>query len=213
MKLLHRVLGVAVPALIVGSTFAFAERTAEERAEEAGRLENLSREEQARLRQNAGYLLSLPATQRARILKLDQAMERMPRSRRESLEGTLDRYVAWLEQLPPEQRKLIENASDAKSKVEIIRQLRAQAWLNKQPATVRQQIASLPADKQAEQIRRLREQEQERRLEWLIARRFWNELARKTPLPSRLEEFPFRDLPHFVNEYLKPFLSPEEWSR
>lgn len=191
----------------------FGDEPVETRAEQVGKREEPSAATQDRLHQNAVHLLSLPAAQRARIFKLEEAIEKMPAGRRESIEKTLGRYAAWLDELGPEERKRVQDAVDSKARLEIIRQLRAQEWLRRQPAAVRQEVANLPADKRAEKMEALRGLEHQRKLDWLIASRFWNELARKQPLPARLEDFPARDLPHFVNDYLKPFLSAEEWSR
>lgn len=191
----------------------FGDEPAETRPEQGGKWEEPAAATQDRLRRNAIHLLSLSAAQRARIFKLEETLEKMPAVRRESIEKTLGRYAAWFDELTPKDRKRVQDAVDSRTRLEVIRQLRAEEWLRRQPAVVREEVTKLSADKRAEKIHDLRGLEQQRKLDWLIASRFWNELARKQPLPARLEDFPVRDLPHFVNDYLKPFLSVEEWSR
>ena len=85
-------------------------------------------------------------------------------------------------------------------------------WINDQPRAVRDQYALLKDDAKGSFVAKLRQEERQRRQEWVIAGRFWKELEKGVSLPSRLIDFPV-DVNTFVTEYLLPVLSKVEIDR
>jgi hypothetical protein len=87
-----------------------------------------------------------------------------------------------------------------------------QDWLNEQPKFQRDQYTALKDDAKKEFVAKLKQDERQRRQEWVIAGRFWKELEKGVPLPAKLTDFP-PDVKTYVTEYLRPLLSKEEETR
>ncbi|MBM4069526.1 MAG: hypothetical protein FJ271_11340 [Planctomycetes bacterium] len=211
---------VSALLIMAGAAFLAADISAADPVSEVGdnqlRLQTMTAEDQAQLRQNARYFLTLSSERRERIVKLDHELQDLSQPRREKLEKVLSRYAEWLEQLPAEDREKVQGASDAKNRIEIIRHLRAEQWLKQQPVAVRNDLARLSAEQRFGRIRQLRDEERNRRFDWVIARRFWSEISDQKPLPARLQDFTgrdFDDLATYVKDYLHMTLSNEEKAR
>jgi len=191
--------------------FAQTGSTADEREDNRRKLERLKDqpEELARIRKKALFFLSLPEDQRARLVELDQKLQKEPMSSRKRLERAMGRYAAWLENLDPDQRRLITDAKDTKTRLEIIKKIRAEQWLKTQPSGVQQELAKLHDGKRAEKIRGLQNQERKKKNLWIISSRFWDELSKGRSMPARLSDFD-GEVTSFFNEYLSPRLSPKE---
>lgn len=207
-------------SIVLPGAALFAMAAADQPAPQAGgdqnKLPAMSAEEQARLRRNARYFLTLPSDRRERVVKLDDELHKLSQPRRERLEKVLSRYALWLEQLPAEDRAKVQSAADAKARLEIIRGLRAEQWLKQQPKVVQRDLVKLSAEQRLGRVRQLRDEERSRRFDWTIVRRFWNDISTEKPLPSRLEEFTgreFDDLATYVKDYLHMMLSSEEKAR
>lgn len=104
-----------------------------------------------------------------------------------------------------------------KARPDFVRKLRAQEeefklWMEGQPRILREKYAGLDEKGKTELIRALRAQDRKMKEEWLIASRFWSELQNGAFLPARLEDLP-GSVQIYVHEYLKHFLSKEEWAR
>jgi hypothetical protein len=198
-------LWTAIPA------FAQTGSTADEREDNRRKLERLKDQpdELARIRKKALFFLSLPEDQRARLIELDQKLQKEPISSRKRLERAMQRYTAWLESLDPVQRKLITDAKDTKTRLEIIKKIRAEEWLKAQPSGVQQELAKLDDAKRAEKIHTLRDQQRKKKNHWIISARFWDDLNKGRSMPARLADFD-GEVNSFFNEYLLPRLGPTE---
>jgi len=203
--ILAALLWTAIPA------FAQTGSTADEREDNRRKLERLKDqpEELARIRKKALFFLSLPEDQRARLVELDQKLQKEPISSRKRLERAMQRYTAWLESLDPVQRKLITDAKDTKTRLEIIKKIRADEWLKTQPSAVQQELAKLDDAKRVEKIRALRDQQRKQKNHWIISARFWDDLSKGRSMPARLADFD-GEVNSFFNEYLGPRLGPTE---
>jgi hypothetical protein len=193
------------------SAFAQTGSTADEREDNRRKLERLKDqpEELARIRKKALFFLSLPEDQRARLVELDQKLHKEPMSSRKRLERAMERYAAWLESLDPVQRKQITDAKDTKTRLEIIKKIRAEEWVKKQPSAVQQELAKLDDAKRAEKIHTLRDQQRKQKNHWIISARFWADLSKGRPMPARLADFD-GEVNSFFNEYLGPRLGAKE---
>lgn len=85
-------------------------------------------------------------------------------------------------------------------------------WLARQPRTVREQAETLKGKEKEVVLAEIKERERKWKQEWAIAQRFWSDLQKGTPLPAQLNDFP-DSVESYVREYLRHFLSKEEWTR
>lgn len=166
----------------------------------------------ARLQRDARQFLTMPPWRREQILRLDHDLAEESSATQARLFNVLDRYVSWLAKLDEKERQRILEAPDKQSRLKLIKELRQQQWLQRQPLAIRQSVEKLQGGPRQELVHKLRLEEKHRKLEWVIAARFWNELQKKQPLPCRLADFP-ADVQMFVNEYLKPMLAKDERER
>jgi hypothetical protein len=167
-------------------------------------------EDMARLRHDASFFLALPADTQKRILDLDREMQKLPAGQRQRLEKTLERYVAWLDQLDPTERQKIKDAPDKETRLKIVRRLREDEWLRGQPAAFRDKLAKLTAEQRAEAIKNRHIKERNDRLHWQVAARFWDDVTKnKRPQPQHLTDFP-EEVQSFAKQYLLPRLGTGE---
>jgi hypothetical protein len=88
-------------------------------------------------------------------------------------------------------------------------------WMELQPKAQREKWEKLRGRAAAEFVAKLRQEEQHKHEQWLIAKRFWKELDNKQYLPSRLADFSDKGkksdkVKRYVDDYLMPILSPQE---
>lgn len=166
----------------------------------------------AKLESAARSLAELPPERREQMLKLHRRLEQLPATTQTRLLNVLESYADWLDDLEPAIRSKIEETQDKKKRLQLIQQQREKEWLARQPRAVRTEIAGLQGDARAKRIEQVRTLERQRRREWAIASRFWEELTKKHPLPSHLVDFP-PDVQNFVSEFLLPKLSEAEKAR
>jgi hypothetical protein len=214
MKGLKSILIMAAWTLTALPLAAQTGSTADEREQNRRRLERLKDEPEgmAKVRKKAIYFLTLPEERRAQLIDLDKKLHQEPRASGKRLEKVMERYAAWLEGLDPAQRKRIKDASDSKTRLEIIRKIRAEEWLKKQPRTVQQELAKLDDEKRAQKIHELRAQERKQKNHWIICARFWDDLSKGRSMPARLADLD-GEVISFFNEYLLPRLDSKEKER
>jgi hypothetical protein len=172
----------------------------------------------ARLRRDLQAFEQLPEERRQKIAQLDHDLHEEPSASQARLWNVLERYADWLERLPDKDRLAVKNAPDKAARIGVIRDLRDRDWIQAQPKAVREKWAELRGEARAEFLKKLREEERQRRQEWQIATRFWRELETKQPMPVRLSDIDARDketssIQMLVNEYLMPILSQAEKDR
>lgn len=151
----------------------------------------------------------LPVERRDAIVRLDEELHRLPPSERERLTNALERYADWLARLPEADRARIAAAATKDERLALIRTLRDQQWMAKQPRAVREQWAKLQGAARDAFVRARRAEARQRKREWTIAARFWKELESRRPLPSRPADFP-GEVRTYIQDYLKPMLNKDE---
>jgi len=166
----------------------------------------------ARLKRNQAAFRKLPPAEQERLRKLDRDLGEESPAMRKRLEGVMVRYHAWLEALPEEQRRSIENAPDRKTRLELIRKLRQQEWLKRLPKTQQDQIAQARGPQQNELIQQFLQQALEDQADWQVAERFGGKPLPEAKLPTRLAMLP-KDAQIYVERNLLPLLSPEDEKR
>jgi hypothetical protein len=178
-------------------------------------------EQLAKLRQAARTFAELPAARQEQIDKLDLDLSSEASAVQARLHDVLDRYNDWLAKLPEKDRERIRGADGKQARLAIIKELRQDEWLRQQPAKTREAIEAMPAAARPAALEKARAEDRKHREEWTIARRFWDDLSKKKPLPSKLSDFDDEkkkpkgsdfDLPvrTYVNDVLRRLLSDVE---
>jgi hypothetical protein len=166
----------------------------------------------ARLRHDLRAFLALPPDQQERLRRLDKDLYDEDSFAAARLLRVLERYVEWLERLPPADRQRVEATADATERLQLLKEMREREWIERLPRALREELEKLAPDQRLARIAELRQDERRRREEWQVAMRHWDELLQKRPQPARLADFP-SDVTRFVQESLMPVLSPEEKKR
>ncbi len=162
-------------------------------------------EHYARLRQELKTFLALPPERQKQLRQLDRELQEENSSTSARLYRVLERYHAWLQTLPPEQRLKIETAASKEERLKQIKAVRKQQWIAQQPKAIKDELYKLPSNRRLARITELQKEERKRRDEWRLATRDWDELQRA----NRFEKLrPEVDV--FVSDSLLPRLSPDE---
>jgi hypothetical protein len=184
-------------------------------------------EHSARLQQDLRAFYQLPLAKQEQMRRFDRELHETTPETQARLWAVLDRYRVWLERLPEEQRQQILNASTPNEKMQLIREVRQQQWIDRLPAKMRDEVRKLPANLRSERVSEMRRQERVQRLAWMKASPPVRERVREpgpvvepSPAqaaapakhPKRLVEFP-AEVQQFVAELLTPRLSSAEKER
>lgn len=89
----------------------------------------------------------------------------------------MKQYNAWLARLPEADRERVVTASSALARIEIVRQLREQDWVNTLPAPYRAEYVKLTGDARKHRVQEWRNEEAERDEEWALASRSWDQFV------------------------------------
>ncbi len=109
--------------------------------------------------------LALSPERQEQMRKLDQELHRKDAAH-ERLLRVMQRYVRWLEHLPPEQRKHIEQAPNSQERLRRIKEIREREWIQTLPKAVREEIQQAKGKQREALIQKYRQQERQRRQEW-----------------------------------------------
>jgi hypothetical protein len=155
-------------------------------------LEEKARQDQAwyeRMLRDLDAFQSLPVDQQERMRQLDKQLSAENAATNKKLMKVLERYVNWLEKLPPADRQFIEDASNSKERLRRIREVREKQWVQTLPKAVREEIMRAKgADRQA-LIKKYRQEEKKRRQEWDAAmKRGGGQPARAGKLSEELQK-------------------------
>jgi hypothetical protein len=109
---------------------------------------------------------SLSADQQERMRQLDKQLSAENSATNKKLMRVLERYVNWLDKLPPADRKFIEDASNSKERLRRIREVREKQWVQTLPKAVREEIMRAKGAERQALIKKYRQEEKKRRQEW-----------------------------------------------
>jgi len=109
---------------------------------------------------------SLPADQQERMRQLDKQLSAENAATNKKLMRVLERYVNWLDKLPPADRKFIEDAPNSKDRLRRIREIREKQWVQTLPKAVREEIMHAKGAERQALIKKYRQEEKKRRQEW-----------------------------------------------
>jgi hypothetical protein len=164
-----------------------------------------------RLRQDLRAFLALPPEKQQRLRRLDRELHAEESIVQVRLWRVLERYAAWLDRLPAEDRQRVENASTAAERLQVVRDIRLKQWQDRLPLAVQEQIRNTPEDQRPALLAKLQEQDRRRRRDWEIAMQHWEDLQRPVG-PARLSEFSV-EVRRYVKEVLEPVLTEDEKNR
>jgi hypothetical protein len=172
-------------------------------------------EHYTRLLQDLRAFQALPPARQEKMRQFDRALHEEDSETQTRLWEVLERYVAWVDRLPEADRQRLDDATDPKEKLSVVRELRQQEWIDRLPEAERKDLQLMPALMQAKRVALLREEEQKTRREWAD----WANAAKTRPnsasrfkKPARLADFP-ESVKTFVDQLLWPMLSEEETRR
>lgn len=165
-------------------------------------------EHYARLQRDLHDFWALPEARRRQLRRLDHDLHALEAPTQDRLWKAAQRYLAWLERLPEDERRRIEETKDPQERLRLIRAIRDRQWIERLPRKVQVELNKLPDEARSAEVARLREQERRQRLQW----------KHPLPAPPRNRQ-PSRpaDLPaesrNFIEKQLLPHLTPEEKRR
>jgi hypothetical protein len=165
----------------------------------------------ARLKEELRAFRALTPTRQAALREMDNELQDNAALRGQLLH-VIDRYETWRKQLSQDDRDSIDQAPTSAKRVEIIRGLLEQEWINRLPRARAELVKKASGEQRAALIDELRRQERERRLEWQRAIVAQEELPAWRVRPTHLVDLP-REINNYVTYWLFPLLSPEEKRR
>lgn len=166
-----------------------------------------------RLRHDMRQFLSLPESRQAQLRQLDRDAHEEGASTAYRLLEAAGRYIEWLEHLSAEERQRVEREPNREQRIALIRDLREREWVRRLPAALQEQLEKAGEDARPALVARIRAEERERRAQWRVVIRHWDDIiVRGNPMPKSLEELPPNVRPFVVNTLL-PMLTAEEKRR
>jgi hypothetical protein len=123
-------------------------------------------EHYARLQRDLRDFWDLPREERLRIRKLDRELHQLNTGTQKRLWKAMERYSEWLEKLPEEERKRIEQMKDSKERLRLIKEVRQRQWIDRLPKKVREDLLRLPKAEQLALVAKLRQEERQQRKLW-----------------------------------------------
>lgn len=159
-------------------------------------LEQIDPKHYQRLKREWAAFQQLPPEKQKRIRQLDYELFQQDRATQIRLLAVMERYVLWLEGLSPDKRRRIGEAPVGPQRLAVVRELRQEEWLDRQPAAIRKQVLELPVANRAARIAELRQKQREERLRW---QRVLYPIRLPGPASGPMR---YRDLPQQVRERL-----------
>ena len=133
-------------------------------------------------RQYAWFQAQEPARQQL-YRKLHAEFQQLPPEEQARLTRVIQTYNAWLAKLPEPDRQRVLAAPSTAERLDVVRRLRDQEWVEAQPKLYRDEYAGLAEPARREKVQEWRAEEADRREEWALAQKQWAENPMgKTPL-------------------------------
>ncbi len=123
-------------------------------------------EHYARLQRDLHDFWALPKAKRQQHRQIDQEFHQLDAKTQRRLWKVAERYNTWLERLPEDERRQIEQTKDTQERLQLIRAIRERQWIERLPKKVREELEKLPAEARAARVAVLRKQEQQQRQLW-----------------------------------------------
>jgi hypothetical protein len=169
-------------------------------------------EHYARLKHDYKAFLELPPETRDRLRELDRDLRDEDTNTQARLKRVLQRYMAWLDRLPEEDRARVDAATDGNDRLRVVKDLREREWIAHLPRAEQERIHNTPADQRPKLIADLRLEETNRHREWQLALVHGDDAESRTNKPAWLNEFP-AETRLYVSKTLLPMVRFEEKKR
>lgn len=128
-------------------------------------------------RQYAWFTAQEPARQQ-QLRRLHAAYQELDPATQARYTRVLQEYNAWLAKLPEADRRRVLDAPTPAARLEEVRTLREEDYVERLPRKLREEYASLPADDRRAKLAEWRTEEADRQEEWAAAQRQWAEPSR-----------------------------------
>jgi hypothetical protein len=165
----------------------------------------------ARVLHDVQDFLALPPDRQQRLRQLDRDLHQEKPETAARLHRVLERYADWREHLPASDRLLVESADSATERLKRIRAIRERQWIARLPRPYRDQLEHADGEQRTNLIRKLRQEQEQRRRDWQLIERRWDDFV-KDPMYTRLADY-HPALEAFVTEQLLPRLTRAERDR
>jgi hypothetical protein len=172
-------------------------------------------EHYARLVQNLRAFQALPPARQEKMRQFDRALHEEDSDTQTRLWEVLERYVAWEDRLPEDDRKRLDNTTERTEKITLVRELRQTEWVERLPKLEREDLLAMTPAMRASRVAVLHEEERKSRQEWVD----WANAVKtrinpgsRPKRPARLRDFP-ESIQNFVSNRLTRMLSDEEKER
>jgi hypothetical protein len=205
---------VLVLLLPAAAVLASAEPGSDDTERNARLVERYRRDDPAyyeRLRRDLRAFYRLPAEKRERLRRLDRALQEQDSATQRRLWEVLDRFSAWLDRLPDDDRRRVEEAPTRAERLRVISELREQEFVRRLPKAVRQHLDQLSAEMRALQLARLRVEERQMRQAWDPDGRHGPRFAPAPDRPVRAADLSPEALT-YLREVLTPMMSEKDKS-
>lgn len=124
-------------------------------------------EHYARLQRDLHDFWALPKDERRHLRQLDREFHQLDAPTQKHLWKVAERYTGWLERLPEDQRRRIEETRDTpQERLRLIQEIRERQWIERLPRKVREELDKLPEAARSAEVARLREQERQQQILW-----------------------------------------------
>jgi hypothetical protein len=108
-------------------------------------------EHYARLQRDLRAFHALPLERQKHLRRFDLELHNREPQEQRRLWDVLERYSLWYERLPEDKRKSLDEAADVDEKLELIREIREQQWLDRLPQRTRAELDAKTAGRLAEE--------------------------------------------------------------
>ncbi len=131
---------------------------------------------------------SLPAARQQAIRELDRQLFAEEPGTRDRLFQVLEGYAVWLDRLNETNRKLVLAADSPRRRLDEVRSVRNEQWVDSLPPAWREELRKLPAAERQERILRWRKDEARLHEEWAVFRSHAPDIAaNRAPWPFESE--------------------------
>ncbi len=120
---------------------------------------------------------ALSSARQQAIRELDKQLYSQPVALREHLFRVLEVYTIWLDRLPEAQRKVVLAATTPKKRLEEVKTIRNEQWVDALPPVLRAKLAGLPPKEKTDLIKQWKDEEATRRDEWGFVRKHADDIA------------------------------------
>jgi hypothetical protein len=150
-------------------------------------------EHYARLLRDLRTFEVLPAVRKEKMRQFDRALHEEDSATQNRLGEVLERYVAWVDRLSDAERGRLDDATEWKEKLDVVRELRQKEWIDQLPKAEREDLLAMSEPMRAKRLAVLRDEERMERQEWANyadAAKTLPDLAAQVKKPTHLTDFP-----------------------